>query len=190
MLDCYVNALVLEPPVILGRKLLDLSLYHLAVLDTLGSPYVMGGAKSIDDLALGVWICSRNPKQIKRGMATGLIKKQMWLMGIVHSGADLHKEGQSFERYITEYMRMPEWWSSDGSPRRVPWYFSVAWAIMPRVGEDRAWSMSLALAMAYYATEADALGSRSVMTEAEMAAEKAISELRNGNSENTGKAGA
>lgn len=188
MLDCYVNALVLEPPVILGRRLLDLSLYHLAILDTFGSPYVLGGAKSIDDLALGVWVCSRTPSQIKRGMASGLIKKQMWLMGIVHARSDLHKEGQSFERYITEYMRMPEWWSSDGSPRRVPWYFSVAWAIMPRVGEERAWSMSLALAMAYYATEADAQGSRSVMTEAEMAAEKALQELGNGNSTNTGKA--
>lgn len=185
MLDCYVNALVISPPVVLDRRLNHLNLYHVAILDALGSPYVMGGAKTIDDLALAVWVCSRSPEEIRRGLASRKMQRQLWLMGVIHRDDDINAEGVRFRRYMDEYMRMPEWWTSDGAPRRVPWFFGVAWAIMPKVGEDRAWSMPIPLAMAYYATEADAMGSRSVMTEEELAAEKALSEATNGSCEDT-----
>lgn len=187
MQECYLNALIASPPEVLGRRLKHLSCYHCLMLTAVESPFVTGGERNLDDLALAVWICSRTMDEIREQMPDPRTpaRCKRWGMFMVIIGLKFLEELSRFESYLDEYLKFPGVWSSQKPdeplvPQRIDWFIALPWFLISKGGfsETEAWNMSVGRAMTYRAAQDVAEGSNAIMSDIEAELEKMIDEAQ------------
>ena len=159
MYECYKNALLTRCPMVLGRHLVPFSLGHAAVLTALESPVIDCKPVTTDDAIVGIYVCSMPYQHALDKISDGSFAAECKQWGEAVFGDDKQPEFDKFFQYIEWHTKAPpryEFISKGGKvikpePGAVPWFFSVAWALMDRMPEARAWNMSLPLALSYYA---------------------------------------
>ena len=113
-----------QPPYrVLGLPLLPLSAGHLLRLYQLESPFVLGGVPTIEDLVLGVLVCSRNYQQSGQALTDPALPKEMlkWQKRISRSGwfkpvkIDYSAKIKLFIDYIEDGTQTPNYWSQSTS---------------------------------------------------------------------------
>jgi len=153
--DLFVNAVFAQPSVCLGQQLKPLSLAHAHVLMAFGSPYVTKGAPTLGDLAVAVWICSRDCYPFA-GVADAVrdprLERQAKKWGR-RSGKDaLAGDSAVFVDYIKTGLHLPPRQIDPGKARlqRVPWTVSAVCALMRNgLTRDEAWTVPMAEACMY-----------------------------------------
>jgi hypothetical protein len=68
---------------------------------------------------------------------------------------------EAFKAYWQAYTDMPSKWSKEGQKSAgscLPASVNIVWAIMGKVGEKRAWSMPMPLALSYLVAESESNG--------------------------------
>jgi hypothetical protein len=158
MLDCHVNAFLIVPGRVLGRKLRHLTLRHLWLLEAADSPYAFRAPPAYSDTVFAVFLLSL-PFPVARWVLMHPRVMAWWvsLWARRHKGIDIAGDMASFADYWDTYTAQAEVWEAKGALHRscLPSSVKIAWAIMGKVSERRAWSMPLPLAMAYFTAEAE-----------------------------------
>lgn len=162
MLDCHVNAYLIQPGRVLGRKLRHLTLRHLWLLEACESPYATGQPTVYADMVFAVLMLSlpfRTARWLLMHVRCLRLLVSIWSWR--YKGSDMAGEMAAFRKYWSVYTDMPSQYDAGGKriPSCLPLSVSVAWAIMGKVGERRAWSMPLPLALTYFVAEREAGGS-------------------------------
>ena len=163
MLDCHINAFLIKPGRVLGRKLKPLTLRHYWILEAVNSPYVWNQAPAYKDMVFAVFILS-----FPAGLGIWLLMHprilaflfDLW--GRKHKSLAIESDLADFAEYWKAYTARPSPYVSKGSTSRescLPVSVKIAWAIMGKVGERQAWSMPLPLASSYFTAELEWNGS-------------------------------
>lgn len=182
MLDCHIKSFLIEPGRVLGRKLRPLTLAHYWILEAINSPYVRGEKPSYSDMVIAVFALSF-PASVSRWllMHQNLYKRILKAWGWLYKGGDPISDLASFAAYWDAYTEMPDKWPKKGSPKEscLPTSINIAWAIIGKVGERRAWSMPMPLALAYLVAESEFNGGE-YKSERQKAIAKLNQEAENG----------
>lgn len=159
MLPCHVNAFLIQSGSVMGRKLRPLTLAHLWILEAIDSPYANHANRTFKDTVTAVFIASHNPLIIRWLLMHPLAYRLvMAAWRNLYKGHDIKAAMDDFEAYWQAYTDMPKAWSRKGGSNRescLPQSVSMAWALMGKVGERRAWSMPLPLALSYIVAESE-----------------------------------
>lgn len=165
MLDCHIKAFLIRPGRVLGRKLRPLTLAHLWILEAVGSPYAYNQPPAYTDMVYAVFVLSF-PAWLSRWFLMHHKAQQavFWLWGKLHRGFDVEGDLAAFGAYWKAYTDKPNRYDSKthGRASCLPSSVNVAWAIMGKVGERRAWSMPLPLAITYFTAETECNGAEYV----------------------------
>jgi len=104
------EALIPEAFVVLGIRLQPFTLGHAALLIRLGSgAWLEGGKIGIDDLYLGVTVCSSNSfEQFRRDIFSGHHQDRITSIAAQVKIGNVKKEAKLFTRYICEGMQGPK----------------------------------------------------------------------------------
>lgn len=166
MLPCHINAFLIKPGRVMGRKLRPLTLAHLWILEAIDSPYVSHSTRTFRDTVTASFIASHDPRLMRwLIMHPWAYKLAMRVWTYLYKGHDIKAAMDDFEAYWQAYTNMPTSWSSKGGSSRescLPQSISMAWALIGRVGERRAWSMPLPLALSYIVAESEFNGAEYV----------------------------
>jgi hypothetical protein len=159
MLDCHVNAFLLAPGRVLGRRLRPLTLRHLWLLEAAGSPYAFHAAPIYSDTVFAVFVLSL-PFWAARWliMRPGALAACFRWWGRRQKGVDVPGDMAAFSAYWQAYTAMADpIESKNGSAREscLPSSVKIAWAIMGKTGERRAWTMPVPLALSYFTAECE-----------------------------------
>lgn len=173
---CYQNAFIARPPVVFGRQLEPLSLGHVYLLTVQGSPLMDGGPVTQGDIVTAVFICSSPFKEaIDRLVSPDCLSSAVeW--GKENRSANSEAECKAFMDYFRSYFQYPERYlehkvngvSVKQSKSAVPWFYVIAWSLMERVSEERAWNMPLPLAFSYHAANAQFNGDEMLVPDDEV----------------------
>jgi hypothetical protein len=158
MLDCHVNAFLIKPGRVLGRKLKPLTLAHYWLLEAVESPYVCGMAPTYKDTVFAVFLLSMRPPTARwMLMRPRLMRLVFSTWGHFNKSLNIVGDMRAFQEYWDAYTARPNAYESAGKSRAscLPTSIKLAWALMGKVGERRAWSLPLPLALAYYTAEAE-----------------------------------
>ena len=159
MLDCHVNAFMIQPGRVLGRKLRPLTLSRYWILEAVNSPYVWRLPASYQDMVFAVFVCSF-PAWLSRWILMHPRAAQAvfaW-WGRRYKDLNVQADLEAFGAYWKAYTDMPNRYSKDGaksSESCLPSSVNIAWAIMGKVGERRAWNMPMPLALSYLVAESE-----------------------------------
>lgn len=178
MFDCYYNAVFVQCPDVLGRRLHSLSLGHCRLLTAMRSPIIDGEWETAkhEDVIAAIYICSMPYAEAEEKIRSGAFETECQEWGEAAAKIDDREaEFDKFFSYFVEHIKSPpryEYISKGGKIIKpeagaVPWFFSVAWALMDRVPEDRAWNMPLPLAFAYHAAHCQFNGDEFLVKEPE-----------------------
>lgn len=153
MLQFYSDAFFCEPPTVLGRKLRPYSLGHSFILEATASPFVTGGPVNAFELIGAVLMCSIPFRELVDKINTNGLEAESAAMGKdMDLGVMYAAELAKFNDYLRTYDKAPPAIQKKAETEcPVPWQFIVAWRLMERIPEDRAWDMPLSLALAYNA---------------------------------------
>jgi len=165
MLPCYTNAWLLKPGNVMGKRMRELSVGHFYLLEASDSPFVHGGQVLLSDLVFATMICSmpfKAARDILFADPQKLLRKGRW-WGMIFSFKryDLQQETDAFMNYWKAYTEMPERWQDTDKKAKtsaIPWSLRLAWLLMERMPEDKAWDMPMPRACSYYACWAEANG--------------------------------
>jgi hypothetical protein len=162
MYDCYYNALFVHCPLVLGRQMQPISMGHALLLIAIKSPVLSGDFENAlrADILPAIYICSMPYADAVAKIKVGEFESdcKAWGESVSLLGNET-AEFDAFLEYFKEHIKFPpryEYISKGGKiikPEEgaVPWPFTIAWALMERMTEDRAWNMPLPLAFAYHA---------------------------------------
>lgn len=175
----FINGLFAAPPEVAGVQLVPLTLGHCLLLDIVGStalilkdaadkPRIIGH----EDMAVALWICSKQWGAAMNGVQCMLLarEKDEWVKRLQKYKPDDVQKAWTF--YVQMYFVFAEAWVDveAKSKRRpiTPWEYQVASSLI-RNGhpEERVWSMSLPLAMAYFTAHNEGQGYGEYVTEQE-----------------------
>jgi hypothetical protein len=135
----------------------------------------------LSHLAFAVQVCSRTFEGIKEWLRAPDLMKQVEAWGRRQRKTDFVKEREKFDAYLQNAIKMPRRWSkskSGAEPVRHPWPLVIAAAIMPMVGESRAWNMPLAEAISLWSARAEVDGDDSLLSDDELSRIEAESEKK------------
>lgn len=178
-------------------RLRPFSLTHSLVLPEFGSPLLGVGPVMLGELCLGLAVCSRTRPEIQdvlfgAGMESAA-KAIRW-----RRRYDLETAVASFRIYVADYCVMAHRWTvrnggKPGRPVGAPWQFHMVRVLCSvyHMTPAEAWETPVALARAYYDTDAEIQGTVRLRTAAEQAAidrknaeEAAAKEAANGSHSN------
>jgi hypothetical protein len=174
MFDCHVNAFLVQPGEVLGKKLQHFCLGHAYLLDAAESPFLKGGKWTDGDLFYAVKICSLSfPEAIKFvQLASGIvdIKRlfRWWFFKVAALKYDINVEAHLFENYLAVYNEfLDEWKDKDPTKNKrresaVPFSFRLAWVLMKNIPENIVWQMPMPRVLAYFAVAAEENGTEFV----------------------------
>jgi hypothetical protein len=159
MLPCHINAFLIRPGRVLGRKLRPLTLAHYWILEAVDSPYVWGITPKYSDMVFAVFTLSV-PAWFSRWllMRPAVSRAVFKAWGMTCRRSDESEAMRSFAAYWQAYTDMPAKWTKDGQKTNascLPASVNIAWAIMGKVGEHRVWSMPMPLALSYLVAESE-----------------------------------
>ena len=164
MQGAFIQALTYSPPSVLGRQLRAFSSWHGIVLEAAGSPYIVGGIPALDDMVLGVWVCSRSYADGWLG-ALDLAAAGAW--GENLQNHDFLSALTAFGEYIAASFMGPEYWSSgEGSSIRAPymWHLATFGMMHLHLSDLAAWDYPIARLMCHYACKSESDGSKDLMS--------------------------
>lgn len=141
--------------VVLGRRLLPLSLWHLQQLEIAGSPYFVGGAfPQARDLRLAVAVCTtpfpRLPDLSGKRLAWDWLKS--WR-------CDFLTETAKFRAYLDDFNALPQLWRQEEKrnpgarePVGLPWALAIVAGICGSTGwsAETAWNLPVGQAYWYH----------------------------------------
>jgi len=143
------------------------------------SPYVIGGECGIFDLAFAVGVCTRTWEDGQKWLRSPRVFRDAEQWGSKCRGMDMEAENKAFAAYLDDYTKMPERWEpkSDGkggNSVQNPWPLLIATKLKDSIGEEKAWNMPLPMALAYWSAEAELLGDKSLVSDADYEAIKKL----------------
>lgn len=162
MESIFFQSILLQPPTILGRPMCHLSAFHVMVLQSSDSPFLIGGPVAEEDVIFFLWLCGTAYQDraslfeedgIKEASEWGNAVGPEWVFSDVVA---------EIEHYIDAYTDTPHVWSkpSEGKTRTsgIPGAFKVVADVLshyPGISEDEAWSMPFCRAACYRASIAE-----------------------------------
>lgn len=179
-MDAFFQAAFCQPPRVLGRQLLPLSLSHVFLLRGLGNRFVTEGDGERTDLFTAVMVCSRTHQDNARRLFGngGLSVAGMLWWSLRWPESKMPEEKRTFRTYLSDYCTTPERWESgEGKSFRAPWQFHFVHVLTRYYGmnPDDAWNTPVSLARCYYDVWAETEGDESLVSERE----KAVIEMVN-----------
>jgi len=167
----FLQAIFVQPRVVMGRQLLPLSAYHAAALMLLDSPFIVSSDDPLthDDLVLACYVCSF-------GVADGptSLFPELDMVGILEWGAsckdiDNDAEFEAFSVYLNDYLTFPEMWQpTDAGATKtsgIPWPVYCVTTVLQNmrgITEQEAWDMPLNKLVAYKCAIAEQNGAEVV----------------------------
>ena len=173
MQDRFFQSLMVEPPVICGRKLLPFSIAHEYILKSVESPYLVGGTVDRGSILQAIDICSRSWEENRTMMGIGYIPQiKTWRKwSRKWRRFDYAAAHKSFTAYLKNFTESPAHWTSDeaGEGIKAPTEFHLAYILMRymRFSESQAWNCSVNRARSYYSTHSETNGDRTLVSEFE-----------------------
>jgi hypothetical protein len=158
MLDCHVNAFLILPGRVLGRQLRPLTLAHYWILEAVDSPYVTGAVPAYADTVFAAFVLSHHPAFVRWLMVRPALMRFVFAAwGRRYKGMNIIGDMRAFSEYWKAYTAWPKQWDKGGPSKRscLPTSIKLVWTIAGKVGERRAWSMPMPLAVAYFTAEAE-----------------------------------
>lgn len=144
--ELWTQALLVQPPVFLGRRLHPFSLGHCAVLRALGNPYAYARAQAdAADLAAAVVVCSRGMADNRRALMGGALRvRDLWRLARRVRRVDFTVADASFRQYLADYSRRnvrvqrgcDDGHAADAGEMLAP----VEWHLHRHLTEERGWS--------------------------------------------------
>jgi hypothetical protein len=156
MLDCHIAAFLIKPGRVMSRKLRTLTLAHYWLLEAVDSPYVAGRPPAYSDTAFAVFILSMHPAVTRwLLMHDRIMEAAFKAWGWRYKGLNIIGDMRAFQNYWDAFTARPGVWETKSSGRAscLPSSINVAWTLMGKVSERRAWSMPMPLALAYFTAE-------------------------------------
>ena len=168
MQGAFIQAHTYKSPTILGRQLLPFSPWHGVILEAAASPYILGGIPKLDDMILGVWVCSHSHAD-GWNAAANAPSAQEW--GNSLTDPNFPAALTAFDEYISASFMGPEYWSSGGgSEIRAPymWHLATFGMSYLHMSEVAAWDCSVAKLMCYHACKAEVEGNKDLVSNEDM----------------------
>jgi len=153
----WTQAVLYDPPTVLGRKLYPFSPLHALVLDAVQSPFFIGGNYDLQDLVLAVHVCCSSWDTRADIFANPATLKK-W--GKQHGKTNWRKEVAAFQFYMAESWNTPKSWhdgkdgADKGSTAKASGAYHLAVFAMRRLGmsEAAAWDCPAARIVCYRET--------------------------------------
>jgi hypothetical protein len=165
MHDVFEKAMFAHPPRIAGVRLNPFSAFHLLALQTLGSPFALGGQINTNDIVTCLVVCSsRYDDGLTRyeRFANSFIRRAAWFINLVFR--DLDEITHDLIEYVESYLEQPEYWTDADAPKsKVPAAYNVVVTVLTnlsQITEQEAWDMSLPKLNCYYACIAEQFGAK------------------------------
>lgn len=169
--------------VVLGQRLLPLSLWHLQQLEIAGSPYFIGGSfPQAKDLRLAVTVCTtpfpRLPDLSGRRLMRDWFKS--WR-------CDFLTETAKFRAYLEDFNALPQLWQEERKPgigrqpTGLPWALTIVAGLCGSTGwsAETAWNLPVGQAYWYHVAFAMQKGcSVDLLNEGEMQAIETVKARR------------
>jgi hypothetical protein len=170
----WAQSALYEPPSALGKTLRGYSPFHALALETVRSPFMIGGTPDFDDLILAVHICSHGWADRFKVMSD-MAGVSEWGKSV--TAADIASARAIFDRYLSESWEMPRFWQGDSGELRANWIYHLVTFAMRRLHmtEAEAWDCPIARLVCYRACYGESEGDKSLMTDDEI---KGIEVLR------------
>lgn len=161
----WPQAILYEPPKVLGKTLRGFSAFHALMLEAVQSPFMVGGKADLQDLILAVRICAHRWADRAKIKDTDAIKT--WGKHIKRG--DFIGARQTFDLYLAESFKMPEFWNKSGSSLRANFAFHLVTFGMRILGlsEADAWDTPIARMVCYRACWAESEGDTSLKSDSE-----------------------
>lgn len=158
MHPAFASVFLRECPRVCGLQLIPLQLGHVALLEAVSSPLMVGGDVSPADVAAMAWACSRPASEAIRG------RKWWHVVRRPRAGDD-----QRLAEYLTFHLQAPRRWAEAGAQGpAVPWQWIYAarlcggdWSKLGQV-----WNTPMLEATARCYTEDAMAGDKSIRSEA------------------------
>lgn len=168
MRDLWYQALMAQPPRLMGRALMPFCAAHRYTLRVLGNPYAFDGvAGDPVDLCQAVAVCSRTPDQIGRLLYRGrawrgaLAWVALWVV-LLCNRRIFSRCDDVFRAYLDDYRESPavKKASGEGGPMQSPAEYGVVRVLMSEYGmtEAQAWACPWNRALCYCDVHAEAHG--------------------------------
>lgn len=163
----WPQAILYEPPKVLGKTLRGFSAFHALMLEAVQSPFLVGGKTDLQDLILAVHVCAHGWADRATIKDTEAIKA--W--GEHIKSVDFVDAQKQFSNYLTESFAMPEFWNNSGSTLRANFAFHLVTFGMRILGlsEADAWDTPIARMVCYRACWAESEGDTSLKSDDEQA---------------------
>jgi len=150
----FLKSLFVKPPLVLNRRLLPFSAFHLSAMILTGNPYIVGGKPEIEDLVLAVHICRskfRDGGNVISPSGPELLRIQKW-----GHDCDFEHESDQFGQYLIDHFDFPEIGVEEGkgAPKESgqPAPFALVTSVLTHlrgISEDVAWDMPLSRLVSY-----------------------------------------
>lgn len=169
----FERAMQARRTTIAGVRLGPLTLAQAYCLYAWGSPVVRGGQIGISDFALALWTCSQACWPFARfvdAVNGGKPERMLARWGRRYDMRRLPADAESLREWVDWHCKTPpRFLKADKTPGgpAAPWPLVVAVQLIPMLGEDRAWSVPVPLAMSYKIALDNAQGDKSWKSEAE-----------------------
>lgn len=151
----WAQALLYQPPVVLGKQLLPLSVLHVLMLDAIDSPFMRGGSFDAGDLIIAVHLCGL--KWVDREQFF-VDAKAARAWGKSQRKNQMDDESAKFVDYISESWKIPETWKTGkGQSAKANGAYHLAVFGMRQLGmsEAEAWDCPVARLVCYRETYAE-----------------------------------
>ncbi len=172
MLDCHINTWLLKPCKIMRKKMKDLTVGHVFLLEACKSPFLRGGNITLHDMALLVLLCSLDFADavdfLMQPEKKIFNKVSAWGYWCRLFRVDFEEAQQQCVEYVNAYTDMPEMWKDKDEKKNtsaLPFSLKIAWTLMAKMTEAQAWNCQFSRALAYYTAEAEYNGQRFVTEE-------------------------
>jgi len=145
----WIQAAIYDPPEVLGQKLKLLSPYHVLMLDSIQSPFMVGGKYDLHDMVLAVHVCSTSWADRYSVFSTPAALKR-W--GRKQGKCDWKIEAETFKLYLSESWTIPESWQGAGGGKAKAngaYHLAVFAMRRLRMTEAEAWDCPVARLCCY-----------------------------------------
>jgi hypothetical protein len=170
LIDIFAQAVLTQPPVILGRQLRPLCAGHLIILEALESPFVRGGSATPGDLVRAVWVCSKTFEEGKAALWSDDAAAECRKWGRAHRRDSYLDALAAFYEYWGAYHESPPLFVAEtAKTANVPLPFVIVVRLRTdmRVSDKEAWNMPICLALCYLSTISELSGDPNVKIQAD-----------------------
>lgn len=173
MFPLFQRAFQTRGDTIAGMTLKPMTLAHAYTLCAWESPLILGGKIEPSDFAVALWTCTQDcwPFDVFfKGIEKGLPEKELAKLGKKYALKNITEDIHKLQDYIEWHCKFPPRFIKDKTESKgscSPWPLIIAVQIIPLIGEQRAWTIPVPMAMSYKIALDNAAGDSSWKTEVE-----------------------